>query len=84
MFSKCESRIELLTDDPSAAGNVLEKIGFSDFKIMDSGRIKIYEQFDRTGDITLALASQGVTTLEIVRKLESVENYYMRLVKGTE
>ncbi len=83
LFSKCESRIELLTDNASAAATVLEKIGFSDFKVSDSGRIRIYEQFDRTGDITLALASQGVTTFEIVKKLESVENYYMRLVQGT-
>jgi len=49
-------------------------------KVLDDGKINIYEQFDRTGDITLALAAEGVTTFEIVRKLESIENYYLRLV----
>ena len=78
--SRCESRIELVTDNPSAAVNVLEKIDFSQMKVQEDGKILIYEQFDRTGDITMALYSEGITTIEIVRKLESVENYYLRLV----
>ena len=80
LFTKCESRIELVTDNAPAAVTVLEKIGFTQYKVLENGRIYIYEQFDRTGDITLALASAGITTFEIVRKLETVENYYMRLV----
>ena len=78
--SRCESRIELLTDNPAATVNVLEKLGFSQIKVTDEGKILIFEQFDRTGDITLALASEGITTFEIVKKLESIENYYLRLV----
>ena len=80
MFAKCESRIELVTDNSSAAVAILEKIGFSKIRVKESGRIYIYEQFERTGDISLALASQGVTVLEIFKKLETVEKYYMRLV----
>ena len=56
-----------MTDNASRAIGVLERIGFSKFKVFEDGKIDIYEQFDRTGDITLALASEGVTTLEIVR-----------------
>lgn len=78
--NRCESRIELVTDNASAAVNVLEKLGFSQMKVREDGKILIYEQFDRTGDITMALYSEGITTIEIVRKLESVENYYLRLV----
>ncbi len=77
---KCESKIELVTDSPSSAAAVLEKIGFSQMKILDDGRIFIYEQFDRTGDITLALASEGITTYEIVKQIGSVESYYLKLV----
>ncbi len=81
--SKCESRIELVVDSPSAAVAVLEKIGFTQIRIMDgpdNGRICIFEQLERTGDITLALASEGITTYEIVRKTGSVESYYLKLV----
>jgi len=77
---KCESRIELVTDNPAGAVSILDKIGFSKFEVREDGRILIYEQYDRTGDITLALASAGVTTYEIIRKMESVEKYYLRLV----
>jgi ABC-2 type transport system ATP-binding protein len=80
LYNRCESRIELLTDNPAATVNVLEKLGFSQIKVTDEGKILIFEQFDRTGDITLALASEGITTFEIVKKLESIENYYLRLV----
>jgi len=78
--SRCESRIELVVDKAAAAVNVLEKLGFSDMKVVEDGKIHIFEQFDRTGDISLALAAEGITVFEIVRKLESVENYYLRLV----
>ena len=80
LFARCESRIELVTDNAPAATAILEKIGFTQYSVSDEGRIYIYEQFDRTADITLALAAQGVVTMEIVKKLESVENYYMKLV----
>ena len=78
--SRCESRVELVTDNPAGAVNVLESIGFSQMKVDEDGMVLIFEQFDRTGDITLALAAEGITTFEIVKKLESVENYYLRLV----
>lgn len=78
--NKCESRVELLTDNAAKAMGVLERLGFSKMKVLDDGKINIYEQFDRTGDITLSLAAEGITTYEIVRKLESIENYYLRLV----
>ena len=80
LYSRCESRIELLTDQPSKAVPILERLGFTQMKVFDDGWINLYEQFDKTGDITLALAAEGVTTLEIAKKLESVENYYIRLV----
>ncbi|MCR5330617.1 MAG: ATP-binding cassette domain-containing protein [Lachnospiraceae bacterium] len=77
---KCKSKIELITDNPSAATTVLEQIGFSDYRVFDNGRTEIYEQLDRTGDITNALAARGIATLEIVKKYETLENYYIGLV----
>ena len=77
---KCKSRIELLADDPSAATTVLEQLGITNYKVFDGGRTEVYEQLDRTGDITNALAAKGIATLEIVKKYESLENYYLELV----
>ena len=78
---KCRSKIELIADNPSGAAIVLEQLGITNFKVFDGGRTEIYEQLDRTGDITGALADKGIATLEIVRKYESLENYYLQLVR---
>ncbi|MBO4416022.1 MAG: ATP-binding cassette domain-containing protein [Lachnospiraceae bacterium] len=77
---KCKSKIELITDNTSAATIVLEQLGFMVYKVLDGGKIEIYEQLDRTGDITNALAAKGIATLEIVKKYDTLENYYIGLV----
>ncbi|MBP5332182.1 MAG: ATP-binding cassette domain-containing protein [Lachnospiraceae bacterium] len=77
---KCKSKIELIADNPSGATIVLEQLGFTNYKVFDGGRTEIYEQLDRTGDITNALAAKGIATLEIVKKYESLENYYLDLL----
>ncbi len=79
---KCKSKIELVTDNSPAATTVLEQIGFRDFTVYEGGRIEIYEQLERTGDITNALAAQGIATLEIANKYDTLENYYLRLIGG--
>ena len=57
-------------------------MGFKDYKVLDGGIIHIYEQIDRTGDITNALAKEAVATYEICKKYESLEDYYVNLVGG--
>ena len=81
---KCKSKIELIADNPSGAAIVLEQLGITKYRIFDGGRTEIYEQLDRTGDITNALAAKGIATLEIVKKYESLENYYLKLVGDTK
>ena len=84
LMEKCRSKIELIPDDVPKACTSLEKIGFKDYKIKDSGVINIYEQLERTGDITNALAAESVATIEIYRKYEELEDYYVNLVSGEE
>ena len=80
LIEKCETKIELVTDSAGAASAILEKIGFEKIKIADDGRISIYDRIDRAGDISLALAAEGVTLFELKRQTGSVENYYLNLV----
>ena len=80
LLEKCETKIELMTDSAGAAAAILEKIGFEKVKVAEDGRISIYDRLDRAGDISLALAAEGVTLLEMKRQTGSVENYYLNLV----
>ncbi len=84
LLEKCKSKIELVTDNAPASTAVLEQLGFSDYTVYEGGRIEIYEQLERTGDITNALAAQGIATLEIANKYDTLENYYLRLIGGEE
>ena len=80
LLDKCETKIELVTDAAGTATAVLEKIGFEKVKVAEDGRISIYDRLDRAGDISLALAAEGVTLYEMKRHTGSVENYYLNLV----
>lgn len=84
LLEKCKSKIELIPSDVPKAGMILEKIGFMEFKIKEDGIIDIYEQLERTGDITNALAKEGIATIEITRKYEELEDYYVNLVGRKE
>ncbi|MBQ8930927.1 MAG: ATP-binding cassette domain-containing protein [Ruminiclostridium sp.] len=82
LAEKCESRIELMTDDASKACTVLEEMGFTNYKVLENGFINIYEQLERTGDITMELALKGVRTTHISIANKSLEEYYVELVGG--
>ncbi len=84
LIEKCKSRIELVAEDTPKAVTILEAIGFRDYKVMENGMINIYEQVERTGDITNALAKESIATIEIVRRYEELEDYYMKLVGENE
>ena len=84
IIQKCKSKIELIASDVPKACTIIENIGFKDYKVLDGGVINIYEQLDRTGDITNALAKESVATLEISKKYESLEDYYVKLVGGKD
>ncbi|MBO7336571.1 MAG: ATP-binding cassette domain-containing protein [Lachnospiraceae bacterium] len=80
LLEKCEEKIEIVTDNASAAAAILEKLGAEKMNVSEDGRITVYGMAERAGDISLALAAEGVTLLEMERNTGSVENYYLNLV----
>lgn len=82
LSEKCESRIELMTDDAAKACTILEGMGFTNYKVLENGFINIYEQLERTGDITMELALKGIKTTHISIANKSLEEYYVELVGG--
>ena len=78
--AKCISKINLVTDNPSGTAAVIERLGFASYKVFDGGRTEIYEQLERTGDISNALSAQGIAIYEITKKYETLEDYYIGIV----
>ena len=82
LMAKCSERIELKTDDAAKACTVLESIGITRYKVMDSHTIHIFERLNDSGEITMALAGQQVKTISITVKNEALEDYYLNLTGG--
>ena len=71
LLAKCSERIELKTNDTRKACTVL-----------DVNTIQIFERLNDSGDITMALAENGVKTMGISVKNEALEDYYLNLTGG--
>ena len=84
LLSKCCERIELKTNDPRKACTILENMGITEFKVIDSDTIHIFERLSDSGDITMELAKNDVKTMGITVKNEALEDYYLNLTGGAE
>lgn len=75
--------IELQVKDTKKAAYVLaEKSGLSQFKILAGQEIRIYEKKAKTEEITKTLLANEVEVLEIVKKSETLEDYFLKLTEG--
>ena len=84
LLSKCCERIELKTNDPQKACTILENMGITEFKVIDSDTIHIFERLSDSGDITMELAKNNVKTMSIAVRNEALEDYYLNLTGGAE
>ncbi len=84
LLARCEAKLTLVTDNAPAATTVIEKLGFSSYKVLEDGQIDIYEQLERVNEISIALAAEKIAVLELVKRSRSLENYYINLVSGKD
>jgi ABC-2 type transport system ATP-binding protein len=82
LLAKCSERIELKTNDTRKACTVLDEMGITKYKVVDVNTIQIFERLNDSGDITMALAENGVKTMGISVKNEALEDYYLNLTGG--
>ena len=59
-------------------------MGINQYKVVDASTIQIFERLNDGGDITMALAQNGVKTMGITVKNEALEDYYLNLTGGAE
>lgn len=82
LLAECSERIELKTNDTGKACTVLENMGIMQYKVVDADTIQIFERLNDGGNITMALAENGVKTMGITVKNEALEDYYLNLTGG--
>ncbi len=72
--------IELtVTDTRRAAFILTEKLELTNFKIMEEGKIRIYDQKATTQEITKMLTLNDVEISAISKKTESLEDYFLKI-----
>ena len=77
---KCRKSVNVKVSDVAKAESVLNKLSIKDFKAYPSGDVKIFENI-AINDLVVSLSEAGITVLGINSQDESVEDYYLNLIK---
>lgn len=68
-----------VTDEKRAAYVLTDKLGLHNFKILESGKIRIYDHEASTQQLTKTLALNDVEVVSIGKKSETLEDYFLKL-----
>ena len=72
--------IELTAMDPKRAAYVLsDKLGLTNFKILEQGVIRIYDGAVTVQELSKTLALNDVAITALGRKTENLENYFLKM-----
>ncbi len=82
LLRRCQERIEIRPSDTAKAVTIIEKMGISDFKVVDNSVIQIFERLEDSGEIVLELAKNNIKTLNIAVKNENLEDYFLSVTGG--
>ena len=78
--AKCRKSVNVKVSDVAKTEAILYKLNIKDYKAFPSGDVKIYENI-AINDFVVALSNEGITVLGINSQEESVEEYYLNLIK---
>lgn len=79
--NRCKKSLNIKVANLEKAKKVLEKLAFKDLKVFPNGDIKIYDDV-KVNKVVTAFDKAGVELLSVNTSEESVEDYYLSLVKG--
>ncbi|GGB46121.1 ATP-binding cassette domain-containing protein [Virgibacillus dakarensis] len=83
--TRCRQYLRVQVDHIEKATFVLEnKLQITDYEVMDEETLHIYELLDRSGDICLAFAQDGVKVTTIESKGDDLESYFLNLMGGLQ
>lgn len=79
--NRCRKSLTIKVNDPVKAEKVLLDKGITDIKISTTGEVKVFSEV-KIVDVVNLINDAGVEILSIKSNDESVEDYYLSLVKG--
>lgn len=83
LMVRCSERIEVFLEEPGSALPILDKMGFTNYQVVDKEHIYIFERLNESALVNQELAKAGVLVKGISITSERLENYYLNLTGGT-
>ena len=77
---RCRKSLNIKVDDNKKAEETIKSLNLTDYKIYPNGDIKIFDNI-KINDVVVALSLNKVNILAINSADESVEDYYLNLIK---
>lgn len=82
LMKRCSERIEVALEHPKQALPVLDKMGFTNYQVVDGEHIHIFERLNESGALNMELAKAGVMVKGISITNEELETYFLNLTGG--
>lgn len=84
LMKRCSERIEIVSAYPEQAVPVLDRMGFTNYQVIDKNHIHIYERLNESADINMELAKAGIPVNGISITSEELETYFLNLTGGNQ
>lgn len=83
LMQRCSERMEITLADPKQALPVLDRMGFTNYQVIDKNTIHIYERLNESAQVNMELSQAGILVKGIGITSEELENYFLNLTGGT-
>lgn len=82
LMERCSERIELTLENPRAALPVLDKMGITNYQMMDRNHLFVFERLDESALLNEELVRAGILVKELKITNEKLETYFLGLTGG--
>lgn len=76
--------IEFSVQNPKKAAYVLSELGLTNFKIIEGGQIRVYDNQVSVQELSKAFALHDVQVIALGKKSETLEDYFLKMTGGEE
>lgn len=80
----CNEHIELKLPAPNKALPILDRLGFTRYRVVNDGTIHIFERLEDSGKIAMELAQNNIEIISISVASKAFENYFLEMIGGTQ
>ena len=82
LMERCSERIEICLNQPKEACPVLDRLGFTNYRVVDAEHIHVFERLEESGRINMELAKAGIMVKGLSVTSEELESYFLNLTGG--